>query len=340
MSGATSTGGAANAGVTGAGGATITGGMTKAGGATNTGGSAPVGGSASQGGTTTGGATTLQASTGLCQTTCNKDCEGDADCDISAGQLCCDFGSAGKACVSSALCPASCTIDKDCAAGQACVLPSVSATNKACAKAGSGVQACSADADCANVSTAMPNICCSIYKQDICLPASQCPQECEQSIDCNTINGEFCCTTVRLLGPDLNVPGLCLSSTYNSSCPKTCSNSAECNTATGEICCDGLCSKNCATACERSADCPDQLCCKSALTRLPKATPLFSRGPRCAGTPEYTTCAPLVVSTSCNAIPGCTWSAAAATCTGELTPCGQLSVANCTKVAGCWLTST
>jgi hypothetical protein len=67
-------------------------------------------------------------------------------------------------------------------------------------------------------------------------------------------------------------------------------------------------------------DCPGQICCKSALTRLPKATATFSVGPRCMGTPNYSSCASYTSST-CSTVPGCTASSpSAGACIGTAQP--------------------
>ena len=61
---------------------------------------------------------------GTCQATCAKSCSADGDCDTSQGELCCNFGSAGKACEPAKACPRFCSQDTDCdtSMGQACEL--------------------------------------------------------------------------------------------------------------------------------------------------------------------------------------------------------------------------
>jgi hypothetical protein len=149
-------------------------------------------------------------------------------------------------------------------------------------------------------------VCCAIYSPSMCLPASKCPKACTDSVECDTADGEICCTTVGAVEPNLNVTGLCLNPTTNpGACPGVCTQSMDCNTAANEICCDGLCSDKCPKSCQSTADCPNQICCKSALNRLPKQTTTFSASPRCTGTPRATTCSSYSSSAaSCNAVPG------------------------------------
>jgi hypothetical protein len=59
---------------------------------------------------------------GICLSACDKPCGSDSDCDTSNGELCCDYGSAGKVCQSAKSCPKFCGSDTDCltSMGQAC----------------------------------------------------------------------------------------------------------------------------------------------------------------------------------------------------------------------------
>ena len=241
-----------------------------------------------------------QAGKGLCQGTCDRDCTSDQDCDMANGQMCCDFGAAGKACIAAPQCPIRCTSDTACdtTAGKACVLVDIAQTDKTCTAPGGAVQLCAVDSECK-----AGNICCALYDRPYCLPPAKCPKACIQSTDCDTVSGEICCTTVRLVEDHVKAAGLCLNPGY-ATCPKACAQSADCNTTSGEVCCNGMCSKSCPRTCNVSTDCSGQICCKSARTRVPDATVTFSVGPHCAGTPTYSSCASLSTST-CPSVPGC-----------------------------------
>jgi hypothetical protein len=243
----------------------------------------------------------LPAGEGLCEATCAKTCGSDSDCNTSQGELCCDYGQAGKACSPAAQCPIACTDDSKCdpTKGQACERVDLSLSEKYCTTPSNGLQLCSLDSDC----TTAGDVCCGNYDQPFCLPASDCPKPCSKGTDCNTTNGEICCTSIPMIESHITAAGLCLNPTYTA-CPTTCTQSTDCNTAANEICCNGVCSTTCAKTCKSSSDCNQQICCKSALVNLPPPTGIFSTGPHCAGTPSYSTCS------SCGAAYGCSGTAA------------------------------
>ena len=202
------------------------------GGASGTGGSAGVSGSGGAG----GGSGGASAGTGLCESTCAKTCASDLDCETSQGELCCDYGQAGKSCSQAAACPIMCTDDSRCdtTKGQACERVDLSLADKYCTAPSNGLQLCALDSDCTTPGT----FAAAIYDQPFCLPASDCPKPCGASTDCNTANGEICCTSIPVIEPHINATGLCLNPAY-AACPKLCTQSTDCNTAANEICCNG-----------------------------------------------------------------------------------------------------
>jgi hypothetical protein len=46
----------------------------------------------------------LEPASGFCAEKCIKACDGDSECEISKGELCCDFGKDGKGCVAASKC--------------------------------------------------------------------------------------------------------------------------------------------------------------------------------------------------------------------------------------------
>jgi hypothetical protein len=276
----------------------------------------------------------LPPGTGICEATCAKTCSSDSDCETSMGELCCDYGSAGKSCTQASQCPITCTDDSKCDStkGQACELKDLSQSEKQCLVPSSGIQLCSVDSDCATTG----DVCCTDYDQPFCLPVSRCPKACAASSDCNTGNGEICCTTISALEPHIKATGLCLNPTY-AACPTTCKQSTDCNTANNEICCEGICSKTCAKTCQSSSDCNQQICCKSAQVNLPPPTQVFSTGPHCTGTPIYSSCA------TCGAVYGCSGTSAGYCqgCTPQTSAGGvcngtrTVTCATCGSVYGC-----
>jgi len=201
---------------------------------------------------------TLPDGTGLCEPTCAKTCGSDSDCETSQGELCCDYGAAGKSCSPASACPIMCTDDSRCdpTKGQACERVDLSLADKYCTSPSNGIQLCAVDGDCAT-----GTVCCGNYDQPFCLPPSDCPKPCSASTDCNTGNGEVCCTSIPMVEPHITATGLCLNPAY-AACPKTCAQSTDCNTAQNEICCEGVCSTTCAKTCKTSSDCNQQICCK------------------------------------------------------------------------------
>jgi len=249
----------------------------------------------------------LPQGVGYCETTCSKSCGQDSDCDTSRGELCCDYGDAGKSCAQASQCPIACSDDSACntMSGQACVRVDLSIPQKYCEAPSAAIQLCQGDNDCTN-----GNVCCNIYNESVCLPPTSCPKSCTDSSACDTANSEICCTTLGAVEPALKAPGLCLNPA-STPCPKACSTSQDC-AATGDICCNGICQATCRQTCMQSSDCNQQICCKSAEVRIPPPTKIFSTGPHCTGTPMYT-CAQCQSAGYCSQgyCPGCT-----ATCTG------------------------
>ena len=151
------------------------------------------------------------AGKGYCEETCNKDCASDSDCETSQGDLCCDLGSAGKACLPAKSCPKHCSGDANCDAknGEVCAAVSLSVSDKLCVAPAAALHTCSADSNCDT-----GQVCCGIYGQSVCMAPSACPKSCAVSNECDTSNGEICCTTVKLAEPSLSVSGLCLNPNF------------------------------------------------------------------------------------------------------------------------------
>ena len=86
------------------------------------GGSAGASGNTGASGSAGAGGGGASAGTGLCENTCAKSCASDLDCPTSLGELCCDYGQAGKACSQAAACPIMCTDNSKCdpTKGQTC----------------------------------------------------------------------------------------------------------------------------------------------------------------------------------------------------------------------------
>lgn len=313
------------------------------------------------GGGGSGNPGTLPAGSGICADTCEKDCTSDQDCDMSQVELCCDLAPAGKSCMAAGECPRQCTTDSQCDSthGLACVRMTLAFSQKYCDSPAYGIQPCSANADCP-----AGNMCCGIYNQPFCLPASQCPHACSTSAECDTGSGEICCTSVRSREPNLNVSGLCLNPKYER-CPETCTTSMDCTSQSAPLCCNGLCAATCAQICTQNSDCTRQICCKSAMMRISsQPTQIFTSAPTCTGA-AYS-CSSCAYPGGCKC-PGCSWSSAgycsgsndascalcggtaascvcsgctwldAESCTGTATPCGQLSADTCESNLGCHL---
>jgi hypothetical protein len=221
---------------------------------------------AGQPGSASGSANTLDK--GFCADTCPKPCGQDNDCMTSSGELCCDFGSDGKACVAARDCPRKCQSDTKCdtVQGEACVRVTLESSDKFCADATLGLQLCKKDGDCSGKG----EVCCGAYKEPVCVAASSCPKSCAASRDCNTGSGEICCDTLPKLDKTLKTGGLCVAPS-DLSCPKACKQSSDCNTKQGELCCDGFCSDSCEHACKVSSDCSGQICCKTRAALSPLA---------------------------------------------------------------------
>ncbi len=207
------------------------------------------------------------AGAGHCDDKCLKACGSDSDCDPSKSELCCDFGANGKACTDASVCPRFCASDSKCDAanGEACLRTTLASSQSVCADPSkdNALKLCSTDKDCT-----ADTLCCTIYKESVCLKADKCPKGCSASADCNTKIGEVCCTTLKLQDPTLAAAGLCVDPAQVE-CPKACAMSSDCDTKSGELCCDGLCSKDCVKSCKTSSDCSGQICCTAAAENSP-----------------------------------------------------------------------
>lgn len=203
---------------------------------------------------------------GVCADTCPKVCKSDDDCPTSDGELCCDFGEEGKVCKSAAQCPRQCTEDSKCAtgSGEACLRTTLATTARVCTDAARGIKLCQGDSDCPTPG----DVCCTIYKEPVCLAGKMCPKTCSTSSDCNTSLGEVCCDTISRVDTTLNEGGLCLHPGVVA-CPTPCTQSSDCSVSGGAICCKGLCSQTCQEECETSDDCRGQICCKNPVARSP-----------------------------------------------------------------------
>jgi hypothetical protein len=244
---------------------------------------------------------------GVCASACAKSCAADQDCDTTSGELCCNYGNGNAACAQAKSCPKFCTDDTACdtTTGQACELVSFQNSQKACELPQQGIHLCQSDNDCATGGTT-GQVCCGIYKQSFCLPASECPKGCSTSTDCNTALGEICCTSVHAVEPSLgSAAGLCLNAT-NTACPKACASSADCS-AQGQLCCNGICAATCAKSCNSDTDCNAQICCHTT-DLAPQPPHIFSAGPSCTGTETVTSCAQCGNTYGCGTTrcPGCT----------------------------------
>jgi len=197
---------------------------------------------------------------GVCADSCPRECAQDNDCDVTRGELCCDHGASGKVCQSAASCPRLCTADTQCdtTMSQACVRFSLDDQSRICDLPKNGLRICSGDQACQTGEK-----CCSIYAESVCLPVNLCPRTCKSGGDCNTNQGEICCTTLDAVDHTLTATGLCIDPAVVT-CPRICSQSSQCRTQDGEICCNGICSTSCASkTCNTSNDCQSQICCKS-----------------------------------------------------------------------------
>ena len=211
---------------------------------------------------------TLPPGTGLCESTCAKTCGSDSDCETSQGELCCDYGAAGKACSQASACPIMCTDDSTAtrpkarpASASIFRWPTSTARRRR-----------TASSSARSTPTARPAMfAAATTTSRSASPPRTVRRPAATSTDCNTANGEICCTSIPMVEPHINATGLCLNPAY-AACPKTCTQSTDCNTAGNEICCDGVCSTTCAKTCKSSSDCNQQICCKSALVNLPPPT--------------------------------------------------------------------
>lgn len=218
------------------------------------------------------------ADKGLCANSCPKPCSQDNDCETAAGQLCCDYGEVGQACVAAAACPRFCEADPECEtqAGEACLRTTLLSSDKVCTSPDEALKLCAGDGDCTE-----GDKCCTIYQEPFCLPPELCPKSCGKSAECDTGMGEVCCTTVGVNDPTLSVKGLCLHPD-KFTCPAACTTSADCDNKAGELCCNAVCSTSCPKECSSSSECTNQLCCKTRAVDSPwlsgKQTPVYPSG--------------------------------------------------------------
>jgi hypothetical protein len=211
---------------------------------------------------------------GICRPTCDKDCNIDNDCNVSAGELCCNISSVGKACLPASACPRACTMDNTCNVqqGEACLRRTLQIPDRFCSSPQQGIKGCTTDNDCAGTTSSK---CCGIYSQAICLPPNRCPTVCNTGSDCNSSFGEICCKTLNKLDSSVTASGLCITPSASLACPTACTQSSDCQTQNGELCCpNGLCALTCEKTCQSSNDCSGQLCCKNALTNANISTPM------------------------------------------------------------------
>lgn len=270
---------------------------------------------------------------GICEETCPKACSSDQDCQTSTGELCCP---SGNVCVNAKGCPTVCADDSKCntMAGQACVRTSLANTETTCEPANVGLKFCQVDTDCPGTN----QVCCGIYNKKICLAANQCPNACTKSSDCNTTQGEICCTSAPMVEPSLTAQGLCLDPTTEP-CPKACTTSSDCvGNSNAALCCSGICQATCPKSCEQDSDCTGMICCKTKITNVPIPPHVFKVAPSCQGTPVYTSCASCSTVNGCSC-PGCGVEAGAGVCSGtpNYSTCASCPSSYCatTRCAGC-----
>lgn len=206
---------------------------------------------------------------GVCRKSCPKTCHDDSDCDSSKGQMCCNYGSYGKACVDAKLCPRFCSSDFDCNTdkGEICCRPLFAAKEKVCLQPQYCIRFCSNNDDC---NTDKGEQCCSVTKEPFC--HTYCPKTCSTSSDCDS--DEVCCTPLKDPYGIFSVAGLCLDPQEAADlCPKKCSTSYDCDTSDGEVCCpDGYCAHFCEKKCFSNAQCDTsqgELCCQIKVIESP-----------------------------------------------------------------------
>lgn len=212
---------------------------------------------------------------GVCAESCPKSCAADEECDISDGELCCDFGSAfGKACVPARRCPRFCTADADCRGdeGEACCRTLLTSEDKICVEAQECLVLCTSNDDCGEGDD---EICCQNLRTPTCVPPVACGGPCTTGADCSEENPEeFCCTSIpepwdAVYASD----AVCVAMDFKENCPTTCQESADCEVAEGEVCCpDGRCRRKCEEECEESVECDMQegeLCCRNGVIASP-----------------------------------------------------------------------
>jgi hypothetical protein len=213
---------------------------------------------------------TSESFTGICADTCLKSCAGDGDCDSSVGEVCCDYGEDGNACVPATDCPRYCSADDDCESsdGEACLRTVATTTQRECTDPGNAIVSCSKDSQC---DVDAGEKCCTIYDSPMCLAAELCPSSCSKNSQCDSTAGEICCTSFAVTDSALKVNGLCVNPDEEP-CPTTCKSASDCRASAGEVCCDGVCSTSCEKTCDSSDECSGQVCCKTRAVQSPFRT--------------------------------------------------------------------
>lgn len=213
---------------------------------------------------------------GICLPTCLKPCQSDNDCATDEGEVCCDHGADGKACVQAADCPRFCRNDDRCdvTEGESCRRVHLESAQAVCTQPEAALRTCEDDGDCA---TDAGEACCEIYDDPVCLAPELCPRPCSGDEGCDGSRGEVCCTTLHLNDSRLRNQGLCIDPELVD-CPRPCEQSADCDSTRGEVCCNGICDTSCQKSCRDSSDCDDAVCCKT-----PAVLSVWQRGPQPIG---------------------------------------------------------
>ena len=300
-----------------------------------------------------GGGTSFQA---ICMSTCPESCSSDNDCP-SGSDVCCNFGGA-SACVAPQDCPHFCGQSSDCTGtGEVCCQANQASTQGVCVLQVACPTTCSTDSDCSGATTCgdagvtpanasdggagncAQAKCCGDYAQPVCAPTPNvalCPVSCASDSDCQTSNGERCCSvSVLEKGPSpaispgevsASVSGLCLQA---SDCPTACTTSNDCSSSAGQLCCEGVCATSCPKICNTDNDCAGtnaQLCCTNAAI----ASVWYGWKPSC-GTSKSCSSNGDCPDTSC--VDGCC--VPPPTCTGSQTVCNDTCVDTATDPKNC-----
>ncbi|GMV43280.1 MAG: hypothetical protein AMXMBFR64_49960 [Myxococcales bacterium] len=210
----------------------------------------------------------------ICRTECPKGCSTDTDCPLSEGQICCNYGSFGSACIKAKNCPRFCTGDSQCdtAQGEICCRTNPLAPEKVCDEADDCVVSCTSNADCGE-----GTICCTAGTDPICTKPNHCPKVCEKAQDCASGNGEVCCFTRRdheiaTWGSSALAAGGVCTNLEETPCPVACTSSQQCPQKTPICCPTGFCDESCDQPCTTNNDCnlsKGEFCCESQVMRSP-----------------------------------------------------------------------